>query len=82
MLDKNPNDLYDWVFKNKNKINIDLLKEQFPMNDLINEIKIIIEKPDDKLCCYFSSVGNLILLKYCHKNGYAWLVDEICCDAV
>jgi len=80
MLDKYPNDLYDWIFNNKDKINMDLLKEQFPMNPLINEIIEIIDTPDDKLCGKFSSIGNLSLLKYAHENGFGW-DEETCCGA-
>jgi hypothetical protein len=40
------------------------------MNDLIKQIKIIIETPNDKICSYFSSIGNLELLKYAHEKSY------------
>jgi len=75
MLGKYPNEIYIFIINNKDKINIDLLKEQFPMNEFINKIKTIIETPDDEICEYFSSVGNLDCLKYCHENGCPWYED-------
>jgi len=32
MLDKYPNEIYIFIIENKDKINMDLLQEQFPMN--------------------------------------------------
>ena len=69
MINKIPDEFYKFVLKNKDKINIDLLNDQFQMNDLIKQINIIIETPNDKICSYFSSIGNLELLKYAHENG-------------
>lgn len=51
MINYIPNDFYDWVFDNKDKINTDLLNDIFPMNDIINDIKIIINTPNHKDCC-------------------------------
>jgi len=75
MVNKIPIHFYDWVFKNKDKININLLNDQFPINDLINEIKIITEIPDEKLCANFAFNGHLELLKYTHENGCKWNRD-------
>jgi len=72
MLDKYPKEIYIFIIKNKNKIDVEFLNEQFPMNELIPEIKIIIKTLDKDICNYFSSVGNLECLKYCHENGYLW----------
>jgi len=33
MIDKYPNEIYIFIIDNKDKINTDLLKEQFPMNE-------------------------------------------------
>ena len=44
-----PKKFYDWVFENKDKIDINLLNDQFHMNDLIKQIKIIIETHYNKL---------------------------------
>ncbi len=38
-----PNDFYKCILKIKNEIDIDLLNEEFTMNDLLIEIKTIIE---------------------------------------
>jgi len=43
---------------------MDLLNNQFPMNDLINEVKIIIETPNK----YVVIFHQLELLKYVHEN--------------
>ena len=80
MINKIPNDFYIFILENKNKINIKLLKNRFPTNYLINEIKIIKESRNGKQASYFSSIGNLECLKYVHKNGYG-LDNETCNDA-
>ena len=72
IINKIPNELYKFVLENKDKINMVLLNEQFHMNDLINQIKIIIETSNDKISSYFSSIGNLELLKYAHEHNYSW----------
>jgi len=77
IINKIPIYFYDWIFKNKDKININLLNDQFHMNDLIDKVKNIIETSDEKMCGYFASVGNLELLKYAHENGYSW--DSLTC---
>ena len=45
------------------------------MNDLIKQINIIMDTPIDELSSYYSSVGDLELLKQAHKNGYPWYED-------
>ena len=84
MINKTPDEFYDWVFDNKEKININLLNDQFPMNHLINEINEIIDGPDNKLCSYFSLIGNLPLLKYCHKKCSKYILEDgdklVCCS--
>ena len=77
MINNTPDEFYDWIFKNKDKINMDLLNELFHMNDLINQIKIIINTHINKLCNYYSSIGNVVLLKHAHKNGYPWFNNRI-----
>ena len=72
IVNKFPIEIYQWVFKNQDKINMDLLNGQFLINSLVNEIKIIIDTPNDKLCGKFSSIGNLSLLKFVHENGCVW----------
>ena len=69
MMETIPNEFYKYILKNKNKIDIDFLLDQFPMNDLVKQINIIIETPKIKWCSYFSSKGNLELLKYYFENG-------------
>ena len=81
MLDKYPKEMYIFIIKNKDNINMDILKEQFPLDDLIDEIKIIVETPDNKICDYFSSVGYLELLKYAHENGWEWDTGHTCWNA-
>jgi len=72
IVNKNPIEIYQWVFENKDKINMDLLNDQFLINPLVDEIKIIINTPNDELCGKFSSIGNLSLLKFVHENGCEW----------
>ena len=79
MTNKIPIEIYQWVFENKDLININLLNDQFPMNPLINEINEIIYTPNDKLCGKFSSIGYLLLLKFAHENGCVW--NESTCDS-
>ena len=54
---------------------MDLLNDLFTMNNLINEIKTIIETPDNKLCSYFASVRHLYCLKYAYENRCVWYSD-------
>ena len=82
MINKIPKEFYDCVFKNKDKINIDLLNDQFPMNDLIKQIHIIINTTNDKLCDKAAKNGLLDLLKYAHGNGYKWHGEFTCSFAV
>jgi hypothetical protein len=82
IINKIPNEFYNWIFQNKNKINIDLLNELFPMNDLIKQIHIIINISNNYLCENACIYGFLNLLKYAHKNGCPWNKNIICCDAV
>ena len=81
MINNIPNEFYDWVFKNKDKIDMDLLNDQFPMNDLIKQIKIIINTPINKLCTYYSTIGDLELLKHAHENRYPWDEETCLCAA-
>jgi len=67
MINKTPNEIYKFIIANKDKINMDLLNDLFHMNDLIKQIKIINDTPDDKLCSYYSSIGNLELLNILMK---------------
>jgi len=76
MINKTPIEFYKYIIKNKDKINMNLLNDLFTMNDLINEIKSIIETPDR--CYYFVLIGHLECLKYAHENGFEWLAEEIC----
>lgn len=80
MINNTPNEIYKFIIGNKDKINMDLLNDLFHMNNLINEIKIIINTPYNKLCSYFSSIGNLELLKYYHENGCE-LYKDTCSEA-
>ena len=77
MINNTPYKFYDWVFKNKDKIIMDLLNDQFPMNDLINQIKIIIDTTNYNICYIAAKNNFLTLLKYAHKNNYFW--DEWTC---
>ena len=85
-----PNNFYKCMLKIKDEIDIDLLNEEFPMNDLVIEIKTIIKMPWSKLNSYFSLIGNLELLKFSYENSclwtdkyskYAWFGDETCENA-
>ena len=77
IMNKTPNEIYKFVFDNKDKINMDLLNDQFPINDLIKQIKIIINTPINNLSNICSSHGYLDLLIYIHKygNSYYWDID-------
>ena len=84
MINNIPNEFYDWIFENKDKINMDLLNELFNTNNLIKQLKIIIDTPsNNELCYYYSSIGNLELLKYIYENRdrYKWLVEKTCSSA-
>ena len=81
MIDIIPNDFYKAILKIKDDIDINLLKTDLPMPDLVKQIKIIINISNKNMCSYFSSIGNLELLKLSHENGYQWLV-EVCEKAV
>ena len=72
MINKIPDEFYIFVINNKDKINMVLFNDLFSMNDLIKQIKIIVETQNDKISSYFSSIGNLELLKYAHKHNYSW----------
>ena len=68
MINKIPDKFYKFIFDNKNKINIDLLNDLFPMNDLIKQIEIIINKTFPtyntyKICCKAASNGYLDFLR-------------------
>ena len=77
ILDKYPKEIYKFIIDNKNKINMDSLQDYFHMDDLMKEIKSIIDTPDDKLCSYFYSIQNFEYFKYVHENGYK-LPDNMC----
>ena len=83
MINKIPDEFYIFVLENKDKINIDLLNDQFQMNDLIKQINIIIETPNDEICDKSAEYGykwdesttynaakngHLECLKYAHEN--------------
>jgi len=72
IVNKIPTKIYQWVFENKDLININLLNDQFPMNSLVDEIIIIICTSNNKLCEKFSSIGHLLLLTFAHENGCRW----------
>ena len=57
MINKILNEFYDWIFKNKDLINMYLLNDQFYMNDLIKQIESIINTPDNKIC-YIAAKNN------------------------
>jgi hypothetical protein len=64
-----PDEFYDWVFKNKYKINIDVLNEHFTNNHLIDEIQLVITSNDNIICYNAIKSGSVNCLKYAHKNG-------------
>ena len=70
MINNTPNKFYNWIFDNKDKINMDILNDLFPMNYLINEIKIIIKS--ENICSDLASEGFINALKYAHENGCPW----------
>jgi hypothetical protein len=79
MINKIPDKFYKFIFGNKDKININLLNDLFPMNDLIKQIEIIIDDTFPsyntyKLCCKAASNGYLDCLKYAytHENLCQW----------
>ena len=72
LVNKIPDEFYDWVFKNKDKVDIDVLVLHFTKNHLIDEIKIIITSTDENVCENAAKEGCLNLLKYAHKNGCKW----------
>ena len=73
-------EFYDWIYENKDKINMDLLNDQFHMNDLIKQIRNIISIPFTMWCNHYSSIGDLRLLKYAHKKGDS-MNDRTCFEA-
>jgi hypothetical protein len=77
MINKIPDELYKFVIKNKDKINMKVLNNLFYMNDLIKQISFIVIITNDKICSYASENGYLDLLKYAHKNAYFWN-EETC----
>ena len=81
MINTIPNKFYDWIFNNKDKVNMTLLNEKFVMNDLLKQIKIIINTSNDKICSIAALYGLIDLLKYTHKNGYIWNIKNICSNA-
>ena len=72
MINKIPNELYKFVLENKDKINMNLLNDQFPMNNLIKQIKCF---NSDNICASLAKNGYLECLKYAHENGCSWLGD-------
>ena len=78
MIDIIPNDFYKVIIKIKDDIDINLLKTDLPMPDLVKQIKIIINISNKNMCSYFSSIGNLELLKLSHENGCPW--NEVTCE--
>ena len=77
MINKIPDEFYIFVINNKDKINMVLFNDLFSMNDLIKQIKIIVETQNDKISSYFSSIGNLELLKYAIENGCPYYDGKI-----
>jgi hypothetical protein len=69
LVNKFPDEFYDWVFKNKDKINMDILNEKFTNNNLLDDILIIITSTNDNICVKAACEGNVNLLKYSHENG-------------
>jgi hypothetical protein len=78
MIDHISNDFYKVILDIKDKIDMNLLLDKFHMNELVEQIKIIIDMPNNKICSYLSSIGNLELLNYAHEKGY--LLDILSCD--
>ena len=74
MIKKIPNDFYDWVFINKEKIDMNLLNNIFDKNYLIKQFECI---KSDYICSSLAENGYLDCLKYAHENGYK-LDDDIC----
>ena len=68
MINDIPNEFYNFIFKNKDKINMDILNDLFLMNDLIKQIKIIINTPNENLCSVIAENRYLNCLKYAHEN--------------
>jgi len=77
IINKIPDEFYDWIFGNKDKINMELLNELFPMNDLIKQIQIMIDTLDNNICYVAAGNGYLDLLKYAHNHSYFW--DKLTC---
>jgi len=72
LVNKIPDEFYDWVFKNKDKINMDVLNEHFTSNHLIDEIQVIITSTDENICENITKEGSVNLLIYAHENGCKW----------
>jgi hypothetical protein len=71
LVNKIPDEFYDWVFKNKDEINMDVLNEHFTNNDLIDEIEIISFSSINSLeniCNRAAYCGYLDILKYAHEK--------------
>ena len=64
LVNKIPDEFYDWVFKNKDKINMDILNEYFTSNHLIDEIRVIITSTDENICVKAATKGYVNCLKY------------------
>ena len=80
MIINTPDEIYDWVFKNKRDIDINLLNETFPMNNIVKQIISII-KTINNVCCVTACHGYLDLLKYGCKIGTPF-VEDIYINAV
>ena len=65
LVNKIPNEFYDWVYKNKDKINMDVLNEHFTNNHLLDEIQLIFNT--NNIFYKAAKEGHLIWLKYAHK---------------
>ena len=81
LVNKTPDEIYKWVFDNKDKIKIDDLNEiNFIINHkhLINEFDIIINSTNDNICVNVAGKGYLSCLKWAHGNGCAWNGYKIC----
>ena len=66
IINKIPDEFYKFVFENKEKINIDLLNDQYQMNDLIKQIEYF---NSDNICASLAKNGYLECLKYASENG-------------
>jgi hypothetical protein len=80
MVNTIPNEVFQFVFENNLKIDIEKIKEKFyDYTIFIKCIQVILNSDKDDLCKNASRIGSLDLLKFLHNKSCPW--DENTCSS-